>query len=124
MEKKSKKPAAKGTGKQKTTDLDEIRKLNTKEGKGHPHYVCGRKGNKYQSVGITHSEHTKGTKNLPLKKNPDPKDKRKAYIRPKLTEEKAKKYGKNLNGLGLSSEDKKKVWELIEKLRQEKKTKK
>lgn len=123
MEKKTKKPA-KGTGKQKTTNLDEFHKLNTKEAKGHLHYVCGKTGNKYESVGVTHAQKTKGTKNVPLHKNPDPNDKRKAYIRPALTEEKRKQYGKQLNGLGLSTEDKKKVWELIEQLRKEKKTKK
>ncbi len=108
----------------KTTDLDEFHKLNTKEAKGHLHYVCGKTGNNFESVGVTHAKKTKGTKNVPLQKNPDPNDKRKAYIRPALTEEKRKQYGKQLNGLGLSAEDKKKVWDLIEKLRKEKKTKK
>lgn len=104
----------------KVENKDEFRKLNTKEEKGHLHYVCGRTGNKLQSVGITHGKRTKGVNNIPLEKNPDPKDKRKAYVRPKLTEKKAKNYGKRLDGLGLSQTDKLKVWALIEKLRSEK----
>lgn len=105
-------------------DADEFRNLNTKEGQGHVNYVCGKKGKKYQSVGLTHSKKTRGKVNLPLKKNPDPKDKRTAYVRPALTEAKENKYGKRLDGLGLSAEDKKRVWALITELRKEKKTKK
>lgn len=111
---------AKKKGK-KVKDLDEFRKLNTKEEKGHLQYVCGRSGQDYQSIGITHGKRTKGTNNIPLKKNPDPQDNRKAYVRPKLTQKKAKNYGKRLDGLGLSKEDKAIVWELIERLRKEKK---
>lgn len=107
----------------KTVNRDEFRKLNTKEGKGHPHYVCGKKGSRYQSVGITHAKKTKGKPNLPLTKNPDPKDSGTAYVRPVLTEEKEKNYGRRLDGLGLGKEDKEKVWKLIEELRK-KKTKK
>lgn len=105
----------------KVEDKDEFRKLNTREEKGHLQYVCGRVGNEYESVGVTHGKRTKGVNNIPLKKNPNPEDEKPAYVRPKLTRKNAKDYGKRLNGLGLSAEDKKTVWELIEKLRSEKK---
>lgn len=108
----------------KIKDMDEFHKLNTKDAQGHLHYVCGKKGNKYESIGITHAKKTRGQQNVPLKKNPNPKDPEKAYVRPKLTEEKKERYGKQLNGLGLDAEDKKKVWALIETLQKEKKTKK
>lgn len=108
----------------KKKNADEFRKLNTKEEKGHLHYVCGKRGKKYESVGFTHANKTRGQPNVPLQKNPDKKDKRTAYVRPKLTEREAKCYGKRLDGLGLGKEDKEKVWALIEKLRKEKKTKK
>lgn len=101
----------------KTKNLDEFRKLNTKEEKGHLQYVCGKKGNKLQSIGVTHGKRTKGVNNIPLKKNPNPADDKPAYVRPKLTEKKEKEYGKRLNGLGLSQEDKAVVWELIVQLR-------
>ncbi len=78
-------------------------------------YVCGRVGNEYESVGVTHGKRTKGVNNIPLKKNPNTEDEKPAYVRPKLTRKNAKDYGKRLNGLGLSAEDKKTVWELIEK---------
>ena len=106
--------------KPKTTKRNEFRKLNTKEGKGHPHYIYGQTGNKYQSIGITHAKKTKGTLNIPLKQNPDRSDQRPAYVRPMLTNEKKENYGKRLDGLGLGDEDKKKVWALIEKLRTKK----
>lgn len=122
MNKKEKKPQKAAAKKsEKVVDKDEFRKLNTREEKGHLHYVCGRTGNKLQSVGVTHGKRTKGVNNVPLKKNPDPKDKKPAYIRPKITQKKAKDYGRKLDGLGLSAADKKTVWELIEKLRNEKK---
>ena len=124
MKKDKEKRKQKRVRKNKTTTIknqDEFRKLNTKEEKGHLQYVCGRVGSDYQSVGITHGKRTKGVNNIPLTKNPNPKDKEQAYVRPKLTQKKAKEYGKKLDGLGLSAEDKKTVWELIERLRTEKK---
>lgn len=107
----------------KIENTDEFRKLHAKDEKGHVHYVCGKKGGNLQSVGVTHGKRTKGVNNLRLKKNPNPADSKPAYVRPKLTEKKAAEYGKRLNGLGLSKEDKKTVWELIEELRNEKKKK-
>ncbi len=104
----------------KVKNLDEFRKLNTKEAQGHLQYVSGKKGKQLESVGVTHAKKTRGQKNIPLKKNPDPKDKEPAYIRPKLTTANIKKYGGKLDGLGLSAEDKKQVWELIERLRKQK----
>lgn len=97
--------------------------MHSKEEKGHVQYVCGKKGDKYQSVGVTHGKRTKGINNIPLQKNPNPADDKQAYVRPKLTEKKAKEYGKRLNGLGLSNEDKATVWELIKRLRNAKKKK-
>ena len=117
----TKKKAPEKTPKKKRTHsikkMDEFRKLNTREAKGHLHYVCGKTGDKLQSVGLTHGKRTKGTNNVPLKKNPNPQDKRPAYVRPKLTQEKSTHYSKKLNGLGLSAEDKATVWALIERLR-------
>ena len=113
--------AIKKKRKRPTKKMDEMRKLNTKEAKGHLHYVCGKLGQDFQSVGITHGKRTKGVNNVPLKKNPNPKDKRQAYVRPKLTQEKATSYGKRLDGLGLSAEDKAMVWDPIDRIRKEKK---
>lgn len=107
------------TGKRakKTKNLDEFRKLNTKEAKGHLQYVFSKSGGTLQSLGVTHGKRTKGVNNVPLRKNPNPKDPEQAYVRPKITQEQAKLYGKRLDGLGLSAEDKAVVWELIERLR-------
>ena len=118
---KKAKRSTKKSGQKKAKDTDEFRKLNTKEEKGHLQYVCGRVGSDLQSVGVTHGKRTKGVNNIPLKQNPNPQDSKQAYIRPKLTQKKAKDYGKRLDGLGLGADDKKVVWELIERLREEKK---
>ena len=61
-------------------NMDEMRKLNTKEAKGHLHYVCGKIGNDFQSIGITHGKRTKGVNNIPLKKNPNPQDSKQAFV--------------------------------------------
>lgn len=85
-------------------------------------YRNGRGGSGvYRVAGGKGIRKEKGVNNIPLKKNPNPEDEKPAYVRPKLTRKNAQDYGKRLNGLGLSAEDKKTVWELIEKLRSEKK---
>ena len=121
---KKKSKSTKKSGQKKVKNTDEFRKLNTRDEKGHLQYVCGRSGNELQSLGVTHGKRTKGVNNVPLKKNPNPEDKKQAYVRPKLTQKKAKDYGKRLDNLGLGAEDKEMVWALIERLRAEKKQKK
>ena len=66
--------------KKKEEQLDEFRKLNDKEGKGHPRYLFKKRGKTYKAIGITHGEHTDGKKNIPLTANPDPTDKKPAHV--------------------------------------------
>ncbi len=63
---------------QKERKRDEFRK--NKEN-GHPAYIYAKVGNRYKFIGITHSEITKGIKNIKLDKNPNPNDKKTAYAR-------------------------------------------
>lgn len=102
---------------------DEFRKLNTREAKGHLHYVFEKFGKFFRSIGITHGKRTRGKKNIPLQNNPNPQDKQTAYARPLITKEEAKNYGKKLDDHVLSSEDKKMILELVANLDREEKPK-
>ena len=76
---------------------------------GHPAYIYARVGNDYKFIGITHSEVTQGTKNIKLDKNPNPKDKSMAYIKPYSEKEKTNKFKKKYVGWKFSTADKLKV---------------
>ena len=67
---------------------DEFRKKN-KDSNGHSNYIYRKVGNNYEYIGMTHSPITRGIKNIELDKNPNPKDKEKAYLKP--TPERASK---------------------------------
>lgn len=110
-------------GKEKTEERSEFRKLNTREAKGHLHYVFQRAGKFFKSIGITHAKRTKGQKNMQLTKNPNPEDKEPAYARPTVTKEKAKDYGKRLDDHSLLDIDLQAVNELIKRLEQGEKKK-
>jgi hypothetical protein len=45
----------------------------------HPSVIYDYDGKKITSVGLTHSDHTKGRSNVPLKKNPIQGDNRKSF---------------------------------------------
>lgn len=102
--------------KKKEEQLDEFRKLNDKEGKGHPRYIFKKRGKTYKAVGITHGEHTDGKKNVPLTANPNPTDKKPAYVRTVIEIKSKDKYGNKLKGWKFNVEDKKLVDALIKAL--------
>ena len=81
----------------------------------HPAYVIDQDGNMYAYIGVTHSEVTKGKKNVPLEKNPNPKDARKAYVRPVVESEQKKHFGRVYNEWFLSKNDKQTVNNVINK---------
>lgn len=88
---------------------NEFRKKNTKDGRGHPTYIYARQGNDYSYIGLTHAEITDGVRNIQLDKNPDPKDKRRAYFRPKSQRGHKSSFGKKLKGWRFSERDKEKI---------------
>ena len=88
---------------------NEFRKNNSKDGRGHPSYIYARQGDDYFYLGLTHSPITKGVKNIELEKNPDPKDKRQAYVRPKAEKKNKSSFGKKLIGWFFSDNDKEKI---------------
>lgn len=58
---------------------------------GHPTFIFKKVRDEFYYVGLTHSEMTKGIKNIKLEVNPNPKDERASYIRNYSTHEKVKK---------------------------------
>ena len=114
MKDKKQKSAVKKTASGKVEKKDEFR-INKKS--GHPTYVYARVGSKFEFIGLTHSEITQGVKNIKLEKNPDPKDKRTAYMRPSAKSDKTKNFKEKKKGWKLSTADKNKAEKIINKKR-------
>lgn len=91
----------------------EFRHKNTKDGRGHPTYIYREQQDQYEYLSLTHAETTKGKKNVPLSTNPNPKDKRRAYIRPEPGRAHKTSFGSKLKGWFFSKEDK----AIIEKIK-------
>ena len=88
---------------------NEFRIHNSKESGYHPTYIYAKKGKKFIFVGITHSDITDGIENIPLIKNPNPKDKRKAYFRSFWDSGHYTSFGKKKKGWVLHPDDKNKI---------------
>ena len=86
----------------------------------HPTYLLGRNGNKLDYVGITHSDTTDGEYNLPLDKNPNPRDKKRAFLRPKIETDEPKNFGRRYEDWKFSEKDKKTVQKLYDKSKKKK----
>jgi hypothetical protein len=87
-------------------------------GRGHPVYIYDKEKKKYFFVGTTHSEFTSGMRNIELENdpNPNPKERKKSYIRPKPDEAEVRKFGGRLEGWRFRGEkDKKSVDEVIKR---------
>lgn len=92
----------------KIRSRDEFRTNNAKKEK-HPAYIFAQIGDDYRFVGITHADITDGIKNIPLEKNPNPKDSRKAYMRPFSGRQNRGSFGSKKKGWRMSEKDKKKI---------------
>lgn len=79
-----------------TIPKDEFRKVHDKDKAGHPSYIYAKKGNSYEYIGITHSNITKGVKNIKLELNPNPNDTKVAYVKPKTEKASKKSFGNPL----------------------------
>jgi hypothetical protein len=74
----------------------------------HPTYVYSQVKNNYRYIGLTHSSITKGKQNFKLNDNPNPKDSRPCFARPKAKMDKIKNFGsQKLNKWKLSKRNKK-----------------
>lgn len=93
----------------KINSRNEFRYKKMDKASRHPVYIYAKIGNKLKYVGITHSNITDGIENIPLIKNPNPKDKRKSYMRPYSRLDHKTSFGKKQKGWKLHPEDKKKI---------------
>ena len=75
----------------------------------HPAYIYAKIGGKYKYLGITHADITKGVKNIKLDKNPNPADKKQAYVRPKSEIKKSSTFEGKLQDWKMSKSDMKKI---------------
>jgi hypothetical protein len=82
-----------------------------KDSENHPHYVFGRRGNYFESIGLTTSPKTAATKdtpaskNIPLLHNPNPNSNDKSYARPFSVKRHKDSYKEPLAGWGFHKED-------------------
>ena len=91
---------------QKETKRDEIRK---NKDSNHPTYVYAKVGHRFKFLGITHSPITDNVENIKLEKNPNPRDKKAAYIRPKAEEANTNRFKAKEKDWKLSKKDKERI---------------
>lgn len=84
-----------------------------KANSGHPTYVFAKQGDEFWFVGITHSNITDNMSNIPLDVNPNPSDKRPAFIRPRVGRDHYKSFGRNQKTWKFADSDKGKVKKVI-----------
>lgn len=84
-----------------------------KVNKGHPTYVYAKQGDEFLFIGITHADITKGIKNIPLDKNPNPLDERPSFIRPDVGRGHYQSFGRKQNTWKFADSDKGKVKKVI-----------
>ena len=86
----------------KYKSLDEFRYNNSPLADGHLHHVFGEKGNKYKSLGLTHSKDNTAKK---IKiDNPNPNDKEPSYLQLRVHTAKKKYYSDKVEGLQFTKE--------------------
>ena len=90
----------------KEIPADEFRRNKENQ---HPAYIYAKINGQFKFIGITHSSITEGVENIKLEKNPNPEDKRPAFIRPKAEIKKSSSFKGKLNGWKLSKKDKEKI---------------
>lgn len=81
----------------------------------HPAYTYSKQNGKYKYVSLTHSDKYNDKPTIPLCKNPNSKDKRKAYILPNPYEEKIKDFSRGYNDWKIHAKDKDKFNSVMEK---------
>ncbi|MCM1306483.1 MAG: hypothetical protein NC037_01030 [Bacteroides sp.] len=90
---------------------------------GHPAYIYEKVGDEYKFLGITHAPITRNMKNIPLEQNPNPQDKRPAYIKPKSEQDKKSQFGSRKKGWRLSKNDRATAKKITDKNDRKKKRK-
>lgn len=91
------------------------KKRKSSNNEGHPSLVVGKEGTKFANVGITHSPKRGHHSNIELSRNPNPRDKKKAYLRDDVGLDDERFLKEILKGYQLADEDIPKVLKVIEK---------
>lgn len=92
-----------------------FRKFKNGKFTGHPQYVYGEDGKRYNVLGITSSPKTNGVSNVKLEKNPEPKNNKTAYVRTKPDKVDKGVRNDKLKGWKFTERDKKTVRGIIDK---------
>ncbi len=101
---------------------NKARKKGKQDKGSHPALAVGKNGKTIANIGLTHNKKRGHHKNIPLDQNPNPRDKRTAYLRDDLQFDDEKYLKQILNGYRkLSPKDQQKVLKIINKKRQSKK---
>lgn len=82
---------------------NEFRK--NKSAGNHPAYIYAQVGHDFRFIGVTHADMTGGVKNIKLEKNPNPQDKRTAFIRPRPEQAKVHKFKAKEQGWSFGKND-------------------
>lgn len=83
---------------------NEFRYNNSKQARGHPHYIFGEKNGKYKSFGLT-SHPKKEYPHIELSKSPNPKNSKKQYLQTQVKSTDKKHFGLPLRGWSFASDD-------------------
>ena len=81
----------------------------------HPAYTYSKKDGKYQYISVTHSDNYNEKPTIPLHKNPNPKDDKKAYILPNPYEDDIKNFSRGYNDWKIHKKDKRKFNKVMKK---------
>jgi len=100
-------------GKPKLNKAERSKFMDNKRNK-HPAYIYRKVGNNFEFIGITHSPITENTRNIKLTKNPNPEDKRPAYIRPTPSSDNENNFKSVKKGWRFGKKDKELVKSIIE----------
>ena len=100
---------------------NKVRKKRDEEKGEHHSLVVGKNGKKLANIGTAHQEKRGHHKNIPLSRNPNPKDKQKAFLRDDLQYHDEKQLKEVLKGFRkLTKKDQEAVMKIINKKRQPK----
>lgn len=84
--------------------------VNDKYGRGHKSLLTKKKKDNVDHISFTHSERTRGRKNILLEENPDKNDFKKSYMVNQLYKSKIKNLGKYQNDMKIANiNDKSKI---------------
>lgn len=81
----------------------------------HPAYAYSKNDGKFQYVSLTHSDRYNNKPTIPLHKNPNPNDKKQAYILPDPYEDKIKDFSRGYNDWKIHAKDKSKFNSVMKK---------